>query len=111
MFPELHIIQESGRILYIYTFLAESACGLVGFIRNGGKMLIVASPKLTSEDIEKIKSGYNFKKEMVDKSNLLREIETPFCQKSTLKKKSQKFYMDDSKQQARHKNRKTTWFI
>jgi superfamily II DNA or RNA helicase len=39
--------------------LAEAARGLVGLIGNGGRMYLIASPKLTSEDIERIQEGYD----------------------------------------------------
>jgi len=47
--------------------LSESARGLVEFVKNGGTMQLIASPKLTHEDIEKIKKGYELK-EIISKS-------------------------------------------
>ena len=58
--------------------LAEAARGLVGFVRNGGRMLLVASPRLTQEDIEKIKNGYSMKDAV--ESTLLRDIEIPLSE-------------------------------
>ena len=66
--------------------LAEAAKGLVGFIQNGGRMQIVASPRFTQEDIEKIKNGYNMR-DMVE-SILLRDVELPLSEIDTLRVKN-----------------------
>ena len=42
--------------------LAEAARGLVDFIGNGGKMQVVACPRLTQDDAKKIEQGYEKKK-------------------------------------------------
>src|SRR2546428_62522 len=41
--------------------LAEAARGIVQFARNGGKMLLVASPRFTEEDLRDLKAGYDAK--------------------------------------------------
>lgn len=41
--------------------LSEAARGLVGLIKNEGKMLLVASPRLTEEDIQSIEEGYELR--------------------------------------------------
>ena len=58
--------------------LAEAARGLVGLVQNGGRMLLVASPRLTEEDIEKIKKGYDVRETI--KSALLRDIQIPLSE-------------------------------
>jgi hypothetical protein len=55
--------------------LAEAARGLVGLVQNGGKMLLVASPRLTEEDIDKIKKGYSIRE--IIESALVRDISIP----------------------------------
>ena len=40
------------------TALLELSRGLQGLIENGGKVQIVASPKLSEEDVEAIQYGY-----------------------------------------------------
>lgn len=42
--------------------LAEAARGLADFVRNDGKMFVIASPRLTEEDIDAIKKGYELRK-------------------------------------------------
>jgi len=58
--------------------LAEAARGLVGLVKNGGRMLLVASPRLTEEDIEKINKGYNIRETV--KSALMRDIQIPLSE-------------------------------
>lgn len=49
--------------------------GVSSLVKNGGKIQIVASPKLSEEDIEAIKTGYDKKSEIIEK-RLLGELET-----------------------------------
>jgi len=58
--------------------LAEAARGLVGLVKNHGRMLLVASPRLTDEDIEKIKKGYDIRQTV--ESALLRDIDIPISE-------------------------------
>lgn len=53
--------------------LSELAFGLIPFIKNGGKIRIVASPKLTEEDISAINSGYKKRDEVIHEV-LIREL-------------------------------------
>lgn len=55
--------------------LAEAARGLVNFVKNGGKMQLVASPRLTADDIESIKKGYSMRETM--EGALLRDLDIP----------------------------------
>jgi len=58
--------------------LAEAARGLVGLVKNGGRMLLVASPRLTEEDKEKIKKGYDIRKTV--ESALIRDLQIPLSE-------------------------------
>lgn len=49
--------------------------GISNLVKNGGKIQIVASPKLSEEDIEAIKTGYDKKSEIIEK-RLLGELES-----------------------------------
>lgn len=49
--------------------------GISSLVKNGGKIQIVASPKLSEEDIEAIKTGYDKKSEIIEK-RLLGELES-----------------------------------
>jgi DNA phosphorothioation system restriction enzyme len=64
------------------TSLALAAQGVTALIRNGGRMRLVASPRLTDEDAEAIASGYRrredvieavLERELVESSGLERE--------------------------------------
>jgi len=61
--------------------LAEAARGLVGLVQNGGRMFLVASPRLTDEDKEKIDKGYNIRGTV--ESALLRDIQIPLSEIDT----------------------------
>lgn len=47
--------------------LIEISKGLSGLIKNGGKIQLVASPKLSEEDIEAIEKGFEHRKEIIEK--------------------------------------------
>lgn len=49
--------------------------GIDGLIKNGGKIQIIASPKLTEEDIKDINAGYELRKTI--ENALLRELTDP----------------------------------
>lgn len=55
--------------------LTMIAKGIEGLIENGGKIQIIASPKLTTEDYLEIKKGYHLRK--VIENSLLRELNEP----------------------------------
>src|SRR5690606_18680603 len=59
------------------TSLIEITKGLSGLIRNNGKIRLIASPKLTDEDIEAIKYGYKTKSEIIT-TGFLRSFEKEF---------------------------------
>lgn len=59
------------------TALIEITKGLSNFIKNNGKIRIIASPKLSDEDIEAIRYGYKTKDEVVT-SNVLSSFEKEF---------------------------------
>ncbi len=47
------------------TALVELSRGISGLIKNGGKMQLIVSPKLSEEDIKAIKEGYKRKEEVI----------------------------------------------
>lgn len=55
--------------------LVTTSKGIKGLVQNGGKIQIIASPKLSVSDIEEIKKGYEVR-QIIEKA-LLRELETP----------------------------------
>lgn len=52
------------------TALAVIASGLYDFVNNGGKIQIIASPKLSEKDIEVIHNGYKNRHEIIEESLL-----------------------------------------
>lgn len=50
--------------------------GIEGLVENGGKIQIIASPRLSVEDIEEIKKGYEIRK--ILEAALLRELKAPY---------------------------------
>lgn len=58
------------------TALVEISKGIVGLVKNGGNIQIVASPYLSEEDISAIKSGYA-QREKLARDSILRELKTP----------------------------------
>lgn len=56
--------------------LVELTNGIVGLLKNGGKIELVASPKLSPEDIEAIEDGFERRNEIIEDC-LLRELTAP----------------------------------
>lgn len=56
--------------------LVEVSQGIAKMVQNGGKIHIVASPYLSDEDIEAIKTGYENRKEVIEQA-LLRQLHEP----------------------------------
>lgn len=56
--------------------LIELSYGIAGLIKNGGKIQIVASPKLSVEDIEAINKGQKKREEIIEK-RIIDSIEEP----------------------------------
>ena len=56
--------------------LVELTNGISGLLKNGGKIELVASPKLSPEDIEAIEDGFERRNEIIEEC-LLRELNTP----------------------------------
>lgn len=56
--------------------LIELTNGIAGLLKNGGKIELVASPKLSAEDIEAIEDGYERRKEIIEQC-LIRELLSP----------------------------------
>ena len=55
--------------------LIELTKGICGLIKNGGKIKLIASPRLSEEDIEAINNGFK-KREIVIEEALLRTLES-----------------------------------
>lgn len=55
--------------------LVAISSGIDGLIKNGGKIQVVASPRLTKEDIEEIQKGYEVRR--IIENALIREIIDP----------------------------------
>lgn len=58
------------------TSLAEIAKGISRFVENGGKIQLVASPKLSEKDIEDIEKGYKLREEAM-KQTILFQLNNP----------------------------------
>lgn len=50
------------------TALIDISKGITGLIKNGGKMLLVASPRLSDEDIEAIDKGFEVRNNIIEKA-------------------------------------------
>lgn len=57
------------------TSLLSTSVGIRGLVKNGGKIKIICSPKLSDEDIEAINTGYN--KRRIIENALNRALEEP----------------------------------
>ncbi len=55
------------------TALVEISKGISGLVKNGGKISLVASPYLSSEDVEAIRKGYELRENIIKKA-LVREL-------------------------------------
>lgn len=58
------------------TALVEISKGLTGLVENGGTIQLVASPRLSEEDVSAIKRGYELRHQIIEKA-LLRELCEP----------------------------------
>ena len=47
--------------------LIEISKGIADLIKNGGKIQLVASPRLSDDDIEAIEKGFEHRKEIIEK--------------------------------------------
>jgi len=61
------------------TSLLEISKGLGIFTQNGGRIQLIASPKLSLEDVEAINMGYKLRDSII-KESLLNELTTPYCE-------------------------------
>lgn len=66
--------------------LAEAARGVVDFVKNGGRMFIVACPRLTVDDMKKIKEGYEKRRVLEDR--LIESIGTPISEVDEIRVKN-----------------------
>lgn len=58
------------------SILVEISKGIVGLIKNGGKIQLIVSPYLSEEDINAIKDGYS-KREEIIRNAIKRELKSP----------------------------------
>jgi len=58
------------------TALVEISKGIAQFAKNGGKMMLVASPYLSDDDIKAIRKGYELREQIIHKA-LIRELHEP----------------------------------
>ena len=56
--------------------LLEMSAGLCGLVKNGGKIQLIASPRLSAEDIEAINEGLRRRDEVIEEA-LIRELTSP----------------------------------
>lgn len=56
--------------------LVEISKGIIGLIKNGGTIQIIASPDLSEEDVNAIRSGYAKREEIIER-RLLEELKPP----------------------------------
>lgn len=56
--------------------LIEISKGISGLLKNGGKIQLVASPKLSDDDIEAIEKGFEQRKDVIEKC-IVRSFEEP----------------------------------
>lgn len=56
--------------------LLEMSAGLCGLVKNGGKIQLIASPRLSAEDIEAINEGLRRRDEVIEEA-LIRELTAP----------------------------------
>lgn len=53
--------------------LVEISKGIMGLVRNGGTIQLIASPRLSDEDVEAMKKGYELREKIIENA-LLREL-------------------------------------
>lgn len=58
------------------TALIEISSGICGLLQNGGKIQLIASPRLSQEDIDAINDGFERKNRIIENA-LLRELDSP----------------------------------
>ena len=69
------VLYQRAVVFFSSSALVTTSKGIKGLVQNGGKIQIIASPKLSVSDIEEIKKGYEVR-QIIEKA-LLRELETP----------------------------------
>jgi superfamily II DNA or RNA helicase len=73
---EKSVVYKRGVGYFSTSSLIAISVGLFEMAKKGGKILLVCSPNLDSEDIEAINLGYKTREEIIEKS-LLRELNDP----------------------------------
>ena len=67
------VIYKRAAGFFSSTALIELSRGISGLVKNGGKMQLIVSPKLSEEDIKAIKEGYKRKEEIIE-NNLINSL-------------------------------------
>ncbi len=64
------------------TALVEMSAGICGLVKNGGKIQLIASPRLSAEDIEAINDGLKRRDDVIEEA-LIRALSEPVGQEET----------------------------
>ena len=70
------VIYERAVGFFSSSALIAISEGICGLIKNGGEIKIIASPKLSAEDLDAINAGFQRRNEII-KNALIRELQTP----------------------------------
>ena len=70
------IIYKRSVGFFSSSILVEISKGIIGLVKNGGKIQLIASPRLSDEDISAIRSGYEQRNKII-KNALLRQLTEP----------------------------------
>lgn len=76
--PTLHhaVLYKRAVGFFSSTALIQVSRGITGLIRNGGRIMLIASPKLDEKDVEAISKGYEERNEVIERA-LLNAITEP----------------------------------
>ena len=58
------------------TALVEMSAGICGLVKNGGKIQLIASPRLSAEDIDAINDGLRRRDDVIEEA-LIRALSEP----------------------------------
>ena len=64
------------------TALIEMSAGICGLVKNGGKIQMIASPRLSAEDIQAITDGIKRRDDVIEEA-LIRELSEPIGQQDS----------------------------
>lgn len=58
------------------SILVEISKGIIGLVKNGGKIQLIASPRLSDEDVTAIRKGYEQRNKVIQNA-LIRQLKDP----------------------------------